>query len=136
MKNKQTNKLAPLLLNGEESSPVSFSAIVHSGGEGGRLVANLVDDYEIGYFSDGIARDGEGVTIELFKEYDVTPNPEGRSDGGSILPCGGYEKKIDTMNYFEESVKPFRNENGKLSRKGLKELGTDLALDALMFETE
>jgi hypothetical protein len=154
MKNKNTNELPPLLLNGEASSPAAMSETLYDNREEGRhnsrLVVNLETDYEIGYFSDGIEDKGDGVGIELYQEWDKVPNPEGDPDTGfheelandmqqhpdnqrlRILPCGGLEERLSSWNFSEELVKPLRNENGKLTRDGLRELGTLVAFDHLM----
>ncbi len=124
MKNKnKPNKSAPLLLNGEASSPRSLSSVIHSS-DVTILKAHLVNDYAIGYFRDGVDLentdcDGDalGVTLELFREEEKN----------------NYAEKLDSTTFVEEMVKPFRDENGKLTRKGMKELGACLAMDCLIY---
>jgi len=131
----KSNELAPLLLNGEASSPSCFSETLYSDGDGGHIVVNLETDYDIGYFSKGIAREGNGVGLALYKEWDKVPNPEGKPELNPtrfrVLSCGGAEERLHVFEY-RNLPKRFRNENGKLTKKGLKELGNDLALNHIM----
>ena len=124
---KESSDKSPLLMNGEDSSPSCFSAMLGGGDtwESGEpkeaeISVYLVDDATIGYFRHGefIDYNNKGVKIELVKESFHLPEPE--------------IEIFDTTGYSEDVVAPFRNENGKVGPEGLKSLGEMAMLDYLV----
>ena len=129
VKNESSDK-SPLLVNGEDSSPSCFSAVLCGGDnwESGEpkqasLSVYLVDDSTIGYFRHGefIDYNNGGAKIELVKESLHLSEPE--------------IQVFDTVGYSEEIVAPSRNKNGKISREGLKRLG-EMAIYEYLLETD
>ena len=111
----------PLLMNGEDSSPRCMSVgIAGENDRGATISAHLVDDITIGYFRGGeyIDYTNKGAKIELVKDNPHLPEPE--------------TEIIDSVGYSDEIVGPLRDEKGKITRQGLRELGTMAALKYLV----